>query len=426
MANAYVELVRTNRDFRRLWIGEVASFLGDWLNTIALYTLVRQLTGSPLALGVVLVTKMLPFALASPIAGLLADRYNRRRLMIGADLARAGVVALFLLVDTREELPLLYALVAAQMIVGAVFVPARSASIPNITRGHELLTANALSSATWSTLLAVGAAVGGVLTEVLGIRAVFLLDVASYLVSAGYIWAANIPQSTAAREGGREGLRGLVAAAHHEIVDGWRQMLRRRRIGRIALTKTAWSIGGGGLVYLLTLLGERLSPAAPALGIGLLYAVRGVGTGVGPVAVRAAFPEESRWPLVIGVGLSVGGLFYVLVSAMPWTYLLLPVVLLAHSPSGANWVLSTVLLQHRTEDRYRGRVFATEWLLLTGADTLSILAASLLLESQAVTLRGAVLIFAAVQVVTGLVWLATIVPAERRDELCGPQVDAVG
>ena len=415
MANAYVELVRTNRDFRRLWIGEIASFLGDWLNTVALYTLVRQLTGSPLALGVVLVTKMLPFALASPIAGLLTDRYNRRRLMIGADLLRAGVVALFLLVDTPSELPFLYALVAAQMVIGAVFVPARSASIPNITSGAELLTANALSSATWSTLLALGAALGGVATEVFGVRTVFVLDVASYLVSAAYIYATRIPQSTAPRGIGRRGLRGLIADAHHEIVDGWRQMLRRPQIGRIALTKTAWSVGGGGLVYLLTLLGERLAPAAPALGIGLLYAVRGVGTGVGPIVARAVFPNERRWPVVIGAGVSIGGLFYVGVSAIPWSFLLLPLVLLAHAPSGANWVLSTVLLQHRTEDRYRGRVFATEWLLLTGADTVSILTASLLLESGALTLRGAVLVFALVQVVTGLVWLATVVPAERRE-----------
>ncbi len=415
MANAYVELVRSNRDFRRLWIGEIASFLGDWLNTIALYTLVRQLTGSPLALGAVLITKMLPFALASPIAGLLADRYNRRRLMIGSDLLRAVVVALFLLVDRPAELPLLYGLVAAQMVIGAVFVPARSASIPNITQGRELLTANALSSATWSTLLAVGAAIGGVATEVLGVEAVFLLDVASYLVSAGFIFATRIPQSTRERRRGG-GLKRLVSAAHHEIVDGWRQMLRRPRIGRIALTKTAWSLGGGGLVYLLTLLGERLTPAAPALGIGLLYAVRGVGTGVGPIVARGAFPNERSWPKIIGIGLSIGGLFYMVVGTMPWTYLLLPVVLLAHAPSGANWVLSTVMLQHRTEDSYRGRIFATEWLLLTGADTVSILAAGLLLESRVLTLRGAVLAFAAVQVVSGLVWLATVVPGERRDE----------
>ena len=414
MANAYLDLIRGNRDFRRLWIGEIASFLGDWLNTIALYTLVRQLTGSPLALGVVLITKMLPFALASPIAGLLTDRYNRRRLMIASDLARAAVVTAFLLVDEPGELPLLYALIAAQMVIGAVFVPARSASIPNITSGRDLLTANALSSATWSTLLAVGAALGGFATEALGVRAVFLLDVLSYLISAGFIYATRIPQSTARPSHGRRGLAALFAVAHHEIVDGWRQMLRRGEIGRIALAKTAWSVGGGGLVYLLTLMGERLTPAAPAVGIGLLYAFRGVGTGVGPIVVRAVFPQESRWPAIMGVGLAVGGLFYVGVGAMPWTDWLLPGVLLAHAPSGANWVMSTVLLQHRTEDRYRGRIFATEWLLLTGADTLSILVASVLLESKFLDLRLAVMVFAAVQVVTGLAWLLLVVPAERR------------
>jgi len=157
---SFSQLLRTNRNFRRIWIGEVASWLGDWFNTIAIYTLVQKLSGSPFALGLVFLTKLLPFAVASPLAGLLVDRFDRRRLMILADVVRAVLVLGFLLVRNADDLYLIYLLATLQVLLTAVFIPARSASIPNITSRAELLTANALSAATWSTLLAVGAALG--------------------------------------------------------------------------------------------------------------------------------------------------------------------------------------------------------------------------------------------------------------------------
>ena len=406
-AAGYLELVRGNRDFRRLWIGEIASLLGDWLNTIALYTLLRQLTGSPVALGVVFIVKTLPFALASPLAGLLADRFDRKRLMIAADLARAVVVLGFLAVDSAARLPLLYALIMAQMMIGAVFVPAKSASLPNITSPRELVTANALSAATWSILLAVGAALGGFATAGLGSQAVFVLDSASYLVSALFIAGVRIPPL--AGETGPLRLR----QAHDMIVDGWRQLVRRPEIGRIALVKPAWALGGGALVYALTLIGESWRPEAPAVGIGLLYAARGLGTGIGPVAARAGVTER-RWPLMFGLGLIGTGLAYLTVGWMAWGLWLPLLVVLAHTPSGANWVASTVLLQKRTPDGYRGRVFATEWLLITLIDSVSILAVAVLLQTGRVSLREAILWAAAVEAAAGLVWLVTIVPAERR------------
>jgi len=157
----YWALIVGNRNFRRLWVGNVISLLGDWFNTLALYVLVTELTGSPLALGAVFITKMLPWALSAPLAGVIVDRYNRRRLMVGMNLVRAVVVLGFLLIDQPADVPWLYALLTGQVVAGAVFNPAKSAALPNITTPRELLTANVLMSATWSTMLAVGAALGG-------------------------------------------------------------------------------------------------------------------------------------------------------------------------------------------------------------------------------------------------------------------------
>ena len=407
----YRELLAGNTNYRRIWFGEVASWFGDWFNAIALYTLVRELTGSPLALGLVFLTKMVPFAVASPLAGLLVDRFNRRRLMIAADLLRAVVVLGFLLVHEASDLYLIYGLTGVQVILTAVFIPARSASIPNVTTDGELLTANALSAATWSTLLAVGAALGGVATDWFGVRVVFVLDSLSYLVSAAFLWRATIPQET---ELGSS--VGSVKAALGDIAKGWRYLWEHRPVGRMALGKSSWSLGGGALVYMLALLGEVVMPGSPALGIGLLYGLRGLGTGIGPVAVRSWLPDEKRWPLMMGIGIVISGLCYVAVGIVPWLLATAVLVVLAHAPSGANWVASTVLLQKRTVDSYRGRVFSAEWLAVTVADSVSILTASLLLESGLISLRTGILIFAVVQILCGTLWIGLVVPAERRED----------
>ncbi len=414
----YLALVRTNTDFRRLWAGNVVSLFGDWFNTIALYRTVETVSGSPLALGFVFVAKLLPLAIASPVAGLVVDRLNRRRVMIGADLVRAVLVLGFLLVPLGGGLALLYTLTTLQIAVSAFFSPAKSASLPNIVPERDLLTANALVAATWSVMLAVGAAAGGFAVDALGPQAVFVIDSATYLVSAWFIWRTAIPQDTDAAEPTatpvRDGLR--------TIAEGWRRLRAVPRVGRIALAKATWGVGGGATVFMLVLLGEAVLPGRPALGIGLLFAARGVGTGLGPVVARAVFRDEAAWPALLGACVVASGVGYVGVSAVGWLPGLVALVLFAHAASGANWVLSTVLLQKRTEDRFRGRVFATDWLLVTLVESVSVLAAAWLLETEAASLQTLFFAFAAVQILTGVAWLLVIVPQERRAAEAGGAV----
>ena len=404
----YLELIRTNVQFRRLWIGTLVSMLGDWFNTIALYKLIATLTGSPLALGAVFLSKMLPWALVSPLAGYLVDRFNRRRLMIVADLLRAVVVLGFLFVHKVEHIPWVYVLIMLQIVLGSVFNPAKNASVPNITHPRELLTANALSSATWSVMLALGAGLGGLATEWFGTDAVFILDSGTYLVSAYFIYRTRIPQHTepASQSG--------VSHAYTQILDGWRYMIHYPQIGRIALAKTTWALGGGGMVYMLTLLGESIMPAAQATGIGLLFCIRGIGTGVGPILARNLFENRKTWPALLGSCVVISGLFYTTVGTNAALIWIVIAIFSAHAASGATWVLSTVLLQERSEDRFRGRVFASDWLLVLLTDSVSILSASLLLEFQILTLNAAFTLFAAIQILCGLAWLLFITPSEKR------------
>ena len=157
----YLELLRENRNFRQLWLGQVVSQLGDWFDTIALYTIVLRLTGSGRAVGLVLVARFVPTFIIGPLSGVVADRFSRRAVMILSDLLRACVVLGFLLVRTPEQLWLVYVLTVLQLTFSAFFEPAKSAVIPSIVNARELVPANTISSATWSAMLTIGAAIGG-------------------------------------------------------------------------------------------------------------------------------------------------------------------------------------------------------------------------------------------------------------------------
>src|SRR5205085_2072146 len=170
----YVELLRRNRDFRLLWLGQVVSQLGDWFDTIALFTLVLRLTGSGSAVSLVLVARFLPSVVFGPLSGVFADRFNRRTLMIASDAARALVVLGFLFVRRPEQVWLVYVLTVLQLGLSSFFEPARSAAVPSVVSERELVAANSISSVTWSAMLTLGAAVGGPVTGWFGTDAAFV------------------------------------------------------------------------------------------------------------------------------------------------------------------------------------------------------------------------------------------------------------
>ncbi len=399
----YLELLRQNTDFRRLWIGNVVSLLGDWFNFIALIAVVETLTGSPLAIGLIFLTKMLPGAIASTFAGTIVDRFNRRRLMIGADVVRAIVVLGLLLVDSPSRVFLVYILVTIQVVISAIFHPAQSASIPNVTSERELLTANALMSISWSVMLAFGAALGGFATDMFGHERVFVADSITYLISASFIFRAKIPQSENESRG-----PGFWRAAVGDVKAGWTYLRENPFSGKVATAKAAWAIAGGGLVYTLALAGQQLIAGAPDIGVGILFAVRGIGTGFGPVMARRHVVDRTRWPRLLGLLVAVSGCAYFAFGSLPWVLVVAIFVFVAHSASGASWVLSSVLLQERVEDEYRGRVFASEMLFVLVAETVSTLGAALALQFEILTLRQVILMFATVQIISGLVWAGWI------------------
>ena len=184
---AYFHLLRQNRNFRRLWMAQIVTEIGDWFYSLAIYGLLLQLTGRASSVALALVLQVLPQTFVGPTAGVVNDRMSRKRVMIVADVARVAIVLGMMLVRTREMIWLIYPLLLLETVMAAFFEPARNAVIPNITRREDILLANTLSSTTWSVNLMVGAALGGVVAALLGRDAVFILNALSFLASAALI-----------------------------------------------------------------------------------------------------------------------------------------------------------------------------------------------------------------------------------------------
>ena len=402
----YVELLRRNHGFRNLWLGQVVSQTGDWFDTIAVYTIVLNLTGSGRAVGLVLVARFLPIFIIGPLSGVIADRFSRRMIMIISDVLRAVVVLGFLFVRRPDQLWLVYALTVLQLAFSAFFEPARTAAVPSIVAERDLVAANTISSVTWSAMLTLGAAIGGVVTGWFGTDAAFILDSLTFLASAALVAGVHFPERPARAESKLTVGRAL---GWTDTLDGVRYVLKRPRVLALLMVKPAWGLGGG-ILALLAVFGEKIFPVGgrAAIGIGVLYAARGIGTAIGPVATRR-FAGETRQSMqtAIGAAFLIGGIFYIAFGGATNFVLALIVLLIAHMGGSILWVFSTVLLQHTVEDNFRGRIFAAEMALLTLAMAASNYATGELLDRFNISPRAVTTGIGIFFLLPGAVWFAT-------------------
>jgi MFS family permease len=298
----------------------------------------------------------LPIFLATPWAGWLADRFDRRRLMVVCDLARTAICFAFLLVSP-DTLWLAYALLACLSVFAAVFDPAQSAALPNVVDPEDLPTANALSGSLWGTMLAVGAAVGGVVATIFGRNVAFTVDGVSFAVSALLLVGVHRPFS-APREDGE----------HVGILDATRETVAYARQDRRvwALISVKFGFGAAAGVLALIAVFARQIFHSGDVGFGLMMAARGVGALIGPfLGHRLAGPSHRRLLAVIACSLATFGIGYASLGLAPGLWLAAGSVLLAHLGGGSQWVLSSYALQRLVPDHIRGRIFAFDFALIT-------------------------------------------------------------
>ena len=405
--SGYVELLRANRNFRRLWLGQVVSQLGDWLDYVALLTVLLRLTGSGQVVATMLVARFLPTFFVGPMAGVVVDRFDRKRIMIAADLCRGIAVLGLLFIERPDQVWISYAVVAVVVSITAFFEPARTATIPNVTSRGDLVTANALGAVTWSASLGLGSALGGLVTAAAGWRAAIALDSLSFFCSAWLVWGIVLPRrETAARRTRSVGGLGELLG-FGDLLEGARYLVRRPALASAVVVKAGWALAGG-VVLLHSIFGERVYPVwgNAAAGIGLLAMARGIGTALGPIASRRLFgttPEDLARG--IGAGFFVAGALYLVFAAVRSLPLALFVLAAAHMGGSTVWVFSTTLLQLSVPDALRGRVFAAELALMTLSMTASNLITGWALDSLGIAPRVLAALLGGLCFLPGSAWV---------------------
>ncbi len=398
----YSDLIRGNFDFRYLWAGQIVSLFGDWFNLIGAAALIAQLTESGLAVGGLFVIRMLAQFIGTQVGGVAADRYNRKNLLILTDITRAAVAFGFLLVRSPEQVWLLYALSALLMAISGVFFPTRTAILADIVKRNEIGSANALTSTTWSVMLAVGSALGGFAAGQWGIYQAFAVDGMTFLVSAAFI--SRIQYRHAQAEG-KADLRAVLK----EYADGLRYLQRKIDIFIITLHKAALGllIAGGAINIVMVQISESLFVMGEggATSLGIMWAVAGLGTGIGPILSRRITRDRERAIRLILPPMYLLAALGLIVAAQLTSFgIVLVGMFLRTFAVGAIWVFTTQLLYQLVPENYQGRVFAVEIALFTLGSAISGAVGGWILDSSPIDLSGMMYLMAASALIPAVLW----------------------
>jgi predicted MFS family arabinose efflux permease len=394
----YQVLLARNPNVRTLWFGQVVSYLGDWFNTVAVLGLIVELTQSASSASLSVATGILPSAFAGLfIAGIVADRFNRKAIMIGSDLIRAVIALTYFLVDTPDRVWLAYLATGLLSFTSAFFNPASAAAMPNLATREELPLVGALGQTTFATTIFVGAMLGGAVAQWFGRDVCFVLNSASFLLSAFFIARAkgrfNVEPGRAASGG--MGWRILTEGARY---------VRENPLTRAyVLIKLCWSwvFGGMGLYSIFALQIYGVGDAATSW----LYAARGVGAFVMPLVFGTLFSLHQHDKLKIairaGMFVSIAGYTIFALSTQAWQGMI--GTFLGHAGGALVWTFSNVIVQSSAPDHVRGRVLALDSVIMT-----SVLATSSLLAGAVATYTNphiGALSTAVIALVGAVVWL---------------------
>lgn len=356
---AIVQLLQRSPDFARLYLALLIAFAADWFATVALIDLVLETTDSTAAASVILVLQMAPFLVATPIAGMLADRYERRTMLAGANIARGIVCMGLLFAVDLDTVWIAFAVVALLAFGAAFFEPTVSASLPNLVEPRDLPTANALIGSAWGTMVAFGAAMGGLVAATVGREVTFLMYPLLFFASGALVWSVKGSMrapGAADRDDAPHGISGLVSTVTETLA------LARRdhAVASLLLTKPTFGVANG-IVHMLAITSDDLWGAGQ-VGVGILFAARGLGALVGPFAARTFAVDDMR-RLLRGISLAFAVYIvgYALLPLSPVIWAAAAFVFVGHLGGGAQWTLSSFGLQRTTPDHVRGRVFAVDF-----------------------------------------------------------------
>lgn len=361
---SYREILLGNANYRRLWFAQVISELGDWFANVAVLGLSLQLTGSPLVVTGVMLANTVPAIFTGPLAGVVVDRVDRKRVLIAADVIRAFLALGFILIQRRSQVPWIYVLTGLMMFVSLFFRAGRDSLLPAIASGPELLTANALVRSTMALMLAAGGFAGGIVAGLFGFRTAFLLNALSFIFSAAIVLRIQAPRARPTPERvPRDMASGhpLTLARHWvDYTEGLKYIRGTPLVLGIVLLGVGWATGGGPAQILFSLFGDQVFRRGVS-GIGILYSAAGVGILLGTTLTShtAHHLSYKAYKWLVAVCYLLHGLFYALFSQAGSWQAAIVLIGLSRLVIGISLVLNATQLMRVVPDGLRGRVFAT-------------------------------------------------------------------
>ena len=390
------------RDFGLLWAGGLISETGDWFLLVGLPVWVLQVTGSSLVTATVFLVGLLPSLVVGPLAGVLVDRWDRRRTLVAVSLAEAVFLLPLLTVDGRGDLWVVYLVMAVEASLGQLNDPARNAMVPALVGRDDLVGANALIGLNGNLARLAGSPLGGILVELSGLPGLVIGDAISFLLGAALL--SLVRPRPLSPPTGPVASPGVVG----EWVEGLRVVARDRGL-RWGLVVDGLAAVAQGIFTVLFVLFVTRELGGDGADVGLLRGVQAIGGLVGGVLVvgLARRLEAGR---LLGVSLLAFGLIDLAIWNGPVlttaTWLYLGLFAAAGIPGIAFLTGLTALVQERTDDAYLGRVFATYYGSFNGLAGVGMLLAGLLGDSVGVVavLNGQ----AGLYLLAGLVAVATL------------------
>jgi len=357
--NAFVSLLRENRNYRYTWIGQVVSEIGDHFNNVAVFSLAVATTRSGMVVSGVMLSRAIPAMLAGPLAGVTLDRFDRKRVMIASDLIRAVVAAGFIFSVAHPSPALLYVLSGLLMVASPFFTSGRASILPSIATADELHTANSLTQTTQWTTLAIGAFLGGTSVMQFGYRWAFAGNALSFVFSAICISRLFLP-GRGFLPPRRAITEAQVVRPWHEYVEGLRYMRSVPLIMGLLAVNIGWATGGGAAQILFSIFGEMVFNRGPA-GLGEVWGCAGVGLLCGgalaySIGRRLSFRNYKRTIVICYI---LHGGSYILFSQSRGFVLALVFIALSRAGVGVSSVLNQWQLLRIVPNGLRGRVFST-------------------------------------------------------------------
>jgi MFS family permease len=356
--SGYLELLRNNPDYARLWYASIVSFLGDWFDTIVIAALVSEYSnGSGIAISGLLLARFLPPLLVSPFAGVLLDRMSRKKVLIFSDLSRCGIVLIFLLATAPDRLWLIYIVTVIQFALSALFEPGRSALTPSVVRKEDLVQANILGSITWSVMLAVGGALGGLVAALLGTSFALAFDAATFLISALLIMSIRTPEIRST-EYAHEAKGGL---AMRDFVEGLRYAVHNPTVGASLLIKLGGNFGNIDTVMIVYATTIFVIGKDGTGSLGILWTAFGLGALVGPLIINRFSDGTVRvMRRLVVVGYALITIAWFVFGWAPVLAIAAAALFIRAMGSSVYWTYSSVIVQKTAPDRYLGRLFSLD------------------------------------------------------------------